>query len=144
MYNNFVFLSVLDCFFKAVTNVRVIAYYYLLCDHVLKIRVCFALAPLARRPKLKNILDSAPIRFPPWKNQVVHNCTLLCKIKKSEFSPLELRALFYEHYSLHNRSLNIFTGGSKSFEGTGSAFLADGMVSARKLTSIASSYTAEL
>ena len=37
--------------------------------------------------ELNNILDEAPARFSPWKNQGIHNCTQLYKIKKSEFLP---------------------------------------------------------
>ena len=81
--------------------------------------------------ELNNMLDEAPVRFPPWKNQGVHSCTQLYKIKKSEFSPLELRAFFCEHYCSHNRSLNIFPDGSKTSEGSGSVFLADSVVSAK-------------
>ena len=80
---------------------------------------------------------------PKWTGNVT-KCESLLHIKKSEYTDIQLRAMFEEHLESHMNGNFMFTDGSKTRDGVGCAAVNQNITIYKKLNPISSVYTAEL
>ncbi|KAG5871806.1 hypothetical protein JTB14_005729 [Gonioctena quinquepunctata] len=82
--------------------------------------------------------------IPPWKLNLPTIHKECAKFKKSETNPGTYQQEFLQLINKYPMSLNIYTDGSKTANGTGSAFYTNGQSYSWKIHAAASIYTAEL
>ncbi|XP_076046503.1 uncharacterized protein LOC143028389 [Oratosquilla oratoria] len=87
------------------------------------------------------IAKLGPTKYPPWCKPPVEIC--ICTGGKQHHDPQAVKAQFLEHSSKHNTSISVYTDGSKSKQGVGSAAVFNGKIIKRKLPSLCSNFTAE-
>ena len=80
----------------------------------------------------------------PWTLQTLSKCTTLYSSPKSQFSSMELKAMFNTHLLTHTDDLVIYTDGSKSDNGVAYATVSDDTAFAAALPNRATIFTAEL
>ena len=102
------------------------------------------MADSAREIKLlpSFVEERCPSKFPPWCRPAVSICEK--KFSKKSLNDFQLRNEFYAHCNQHADSVAIFTDGSKSEEGVGSAVIVGDHILKRRLPSECSIFTAEL
>ena len=81
-------------------------------------------------------------KYPPWCKPKVDIC--ICTGGKLRADSSVLRAQFLEHSSHHRAAISVYTDGSKSPDGVGSAAVFNDKILKRKLPSLCSSFTAEV
>ena len=81
-------------------------------------------------------------KYPPWCKPSVDVC--ICTGGKRHADSSVLRAQFLEHSSQHHAAIPVYTDGSKSPDGVGSAAVFQDKLIKRKLPSLCSSFTAEV
>ncbi|XP_076057625.1 uncharacterized protein LOC143035044 [Oratosquilla oratoria] len=74
-----------------------------------------------------------PTKYPPWCKPPVEIC--ICTGGKQHHDPQAVKAQFLEHSSKHNTSISVYTDGSKSKQGVGSAAVFNGKIIKHKLPS---------
>jgi len=82
--------------------------------------------------------------IPHWRARNIKGCLDLIDQKKSDIPPFAARALFEAHRQAHSRSMQLFTDGSKTPQGTAYAVCYQNEAYSRKISPAASIYTAEL
>ena len=83
-----------------------------------------------------------PSKYPPWCRPEVEIC--ICRDGKQQKDPQIIKAEFLEHSAQHSGQCSIYTDGSKSSNGVGSAAVIADTVVKRKLPSSCSNFTAEI
>ena len=81
-------------------------------------------------------------KYPPWCRPSVDVC--ICTGGKRHTDSSMLKAQFLEHSSQHHDAVSVYTDGSKSPDGVGSAAVFNDKIIKRKLPSRCSSFTAEV
>ena len=84
------------------------------------------------------------LETPPWKHPSLNLCTHMYQFKKSAYTTNELKNLFMEHLHIHQNQLNIYTDGSKTNNGVGSAYFTTQETTTLRIPDTASNFTAEL
>ena len=90
----------------------------------------------------QKICTVALTQTPPWLMPEINCCDKII-IKKYK-SDEEVRAMFYEHETYHKGQIKIYTDGSKSRIGVGSAVICEDEILQARLPNNASVFTAEL
>jgi len=93
---------------------------------------------------LNQLEDEKTNIVPPWKVNNVSSCDVLLHHKKSDLPPGAAKTAFEIHRREHRQSMQIFTDGSKTNAGTAYAFCCQDHVVSRKISPIATVFTAEL
>ena len=96
------------------------------------------------QPDLKSqkIDQTGYLKIPPWLVPEVNTCEKI--VSKKTQSDAEIRMRFLDHDSIHRDQQKIYTDGSKSSDGVGSAVVYGEEVFCSKLSDHASVFTAEL
>ena len=91
-----------------------------------------------------NILPCPIPISPPWRIQDI-SCDGLMTINKSRYSANQIKQIFLNHiHQCHSNSYHIYTDGSSTAEGSGSGIYSDFISRSVKLSTVASSFAAEM
>ena len=100
---------------------------------------------MSREFQIENVITQDRELEPPWLEKSFKFCTELYSIKKKNHHPEEIKGIFLSHLSQYHVNENIYyTDGSKTSEGTASAYIHDPLAASAKHIKSASIYTAEL
>ena len=83
-----------------------------------------------------------PSKYPPWCRPEINICT--CREVKQQRDSQIIKAEFLEHSAQHSSQCSIYTDGSKSSNGVGSAAVISDTVVKRKLPPTCFNFTAEI
>ena len=87
-------------------------------------------------------VSTESMEIPRWLSKI-QVCQELHDVRKNDYNEIQLRAIFRDHILKHQPPI-MYTDGSKRSEGVGCAAVDDQAVFAKKLSPLASVYTAEL
>jgi len=90
------------------------------------------------------ILIESNALSPPWRINKLEVCTDMFEHPKTSTPATILKQAFTSHCRSHDGDLSIYTDGSKTADGVGYAFVCGELEVGRRISRIASNYTAEL